>query len=123
MADLTFIVGKNGYRRTLLEQDSDLARSILGQQVHVYRNSHVDVTEDLSGASQLILHREDRYQPQRWWADMTPVLCDVILGPFDTRDQALEAEVQCLLQNHLPLPKRPLNLPNDSSPPSRSTSG
>jgi hypothetical protein len=49
----------------------------------IERASHVEPTAD-----------------NRWSADMSPV-GGPVLGPFDTREEALKSEVEWLLTNHL----------------------
>ncbi len=52
--------------------------------VSIKRASHVEPTDDA-----------------KWTADLSPV-DGPVLGPFDTRGEALDAEVAWLKKNHLP---------------------
>lgn len=56
-----------------------------------------------------VLREIETLWPGRWWADLTPV-AGPVLGPFDSRAQALQAESDWL-QEHLPC----LNLSTTSS--------
>jgi len=41
----------------------------------------------------------------RWAADMSPVRIGVTLGPYDTRQEALDAERDWLEYNDIPIPQ------------------
>ena len=67
----------------------DLVISPLGQIRCVY-----DETIDLTQLGELSIRRASHVEPDdqgRWWADLAPVEGPV-LGPFDRRSSALEAE-------------------------------
>jgi hypothetical protein len=91
---------RDGTARTLYGEEINLAE--LGV-VEIRRASHVEPTKELSeGAYAWLL---DKYETitdhlaaadevrnrQKWWADMLP-MNGPVLGPFDTRSEALEAE-------------------------------
>ena len=40
-----------------------------------------------------------------WQADMSPTGQDIILGPYKTRKEALEAEMQWLIEHNIPTAK------------------
>ena len=55
----------------------------------------------------LTIRRASHVEPTadgRWAADMTPVGGPAIIGPFDTRQEALDNEVDWLLMNDIPVP-------------------
>jgi hypothetical protein len=63
-----------------------------------------DEAIDLGVLGQLTIKRASHVEPDdcgRWRADLTPVT-GPILGPFDRRSEALEAERDWLLQHWLP---------------------
>ena len=72
---LTLHIGPGGCIRCLYDERIDLPE--LGQP-SIHRASHVEPDE-----------------AGRWWADLAPV-GGPVLGPFDRRSQALEAERQWL---------------------------
>ena len=91
---------RDGNARTIYGEEIDLAE--LGV-VELRRASHVEPTKELSdlARAQLLDKFEDitdhlaaskeLRNRQRWWADMMP-MNGPVLGPFDTRSEALEAE-------------------------------
>lgn len=90
----------------------------LGTNVRIHRAANVEPTEELSPKAVFVLlegaHglpkfmtfepelanrlRESNLPPGKWWADCTP-LDGPVLGPFDTRSQALQAENDWLVEN------------------------
>lgn len=86
------------------------------------RASHVEPTASLSESTKdwlacfARLGNSEHYKGQpelpknKWWADMQPV-GGPVLGPFDTRDEALEKEVEWLQKNKIPVASDPLNDP------------
>ncbi len=58
-------------------------------------------------AGTLTIRRASHVEPTadgRWAADMSPVRLGVNLGPYDTREEALEAERLWLQENDIPIP-------------------
>lgn len=82
---MELVVDPGGAVRTVYSEAIDL--STLGR-LHISRASHVE--PDGSGC---------------WWADMSPV-GGLVLGPFDHRSDALDAEITWLRVNWL-LPRVP----------------
>jgi hypothetical protein len=91
--------------------DSDgRARTIYGEEINLSelgvvelrRASHVEPTRELSrDAREWLLDKFERTSehlaaatpgPMLWWADMLP-MNGPVLGPFDTRSEALAAEI------------------------------
>lgn len=70
--------------RCLLSEDGD---SVSPESAEIRRASHVEPTAD-----------------GRWTADMSPV-SGPVLGPFDERGQALQAEVDWLITHGVPFPE------------------
>jgi len=66
----------------------------------IYSDELVGVLE-----GQTVTRRASHVEPcgDRWIADLHPVR-GPRLGPFDTRGEALDAEVAWLIANHIPLP-------------------
>lgn len=59
---------------------------------------------DLGVLGHLVISRASHVEPNdsgRWLADLTPV-AGPVLGPFDLRSEALEAELAWLVTNWLP---------------------
>lgn len=81
-------------------------------QMAIKRASHVDGSADLTpvAVEWLWSHQPDLFQPQssvalreqlgfdKWWADLLPS-GGPVLGPFDTRQAALDAEVAWLREH------------------------
>jgi hypothetical protein len=80
---MQLIIEKNGIVRGIYGEEIDLA--VLGP-ARITRASHVE--PDSQG---------------RWIADLSPV-SGPVLGPFDRRSDALEAEVYWLEENWLSMP-------------------
>ena len=89
----------DGRARTIYGEEIDLSE--LGV-VELRRASHVEPTRELSAEARKWLR--DKFErtvdnitpsvpdpPPRWWADMLP-MNGPVLGPFDTRSEALAAE-------------------------------
>lgn len=75
MSDFDVVVSTNGYVRSIYCESIDFREFGPAQ---IRRASHVEPTED-----------------GRWLADLSPS-AGPLLGPFDSRSQAIEAEVQWL---------------------------
>jgi len=101
-ADTTIIIDDDGTIRHLVGAFDDDA---LGVITGHYRNSWVGGWGDLPLQAQQWLAASFTYDPLPWWADMSPV-DGPVLGPFTTRDDALKAETEWLLERDLPLPAR-----------------
>ena len=81
---MKIIVAKNGCSRHLLAENHEDFLSCLGKPISIQRSSHVEFVDG------------------NWMADMHPANGPV-LGPFNTRKQALLAETKWLEDNHLPV--------------------
>ena len=91
---------RDGSARTIYGEEIDLAE--LGV-VELRRASHVEPTKELTEAARSWLmdkfeqitdhlaEAADVRNRQKWWADMIP-MNGPVLGPFDTRSEALAAE-------------------------------
>jgi hypothetical protein len=119
MDQLRVIIDTHGNVRHLYDDQHEGMYAVFGPVEHVYRNSHVEPTSALSQQAKQIIW--DAYKGEvgktlskttklvfpanRWWADMT-ILGPIgpVLGPYDTRREALEAEVKWLIDHHLPVP-------------------
>ncbi len=76
-----------------------LVLRIQANQITMLYNEDLDLSE--LGAVQI--SRASHVEPDaqgRWWADMSPS-GGGLLGPFNKRSQALEAEVAWLLENRI----------------------
>jgi len=117
MSKIRFIITPTGNVRCLVGQLPVDMRTKLGDVVSTKRCSHVDTWNDLSKYAQCVLYAHSRvpegaYAPvdphcawlNKWWADMTPVRGPV-LGPFEERQDALDAEIEYLYEHHLPEPR------------------
>lgn len=109
MAKKEIILGVDGTIRHVYSEDLEPLSKELGQQT-IRRASHVEPTGSLSSEAWVWLMRESRVPinqidlPEGWWADMLPVYGPV-LGPFSTRQEALDAEVVWLSEHHIPAPQ------------------
>lgn len=70
--------------------------------IKLRRASHVEAYADLSEAAREALGDVDP-APLDWWVDLTPS-SGPVLGPFKSRQAALDAEVEWLLDNGLGAP-------------------
>ena len=122
----TVVISPQG-DRTMTHRDELLRPDPERGPFRIRRASHIEPTAELAPAAVEIAasrHLPLRYTrdtagytaaelrellPAGWWADLTPV-SPVVLGPFDTRIAALQAESDWL-QEHLPC----LNLSTTSS--------
>lgn len=108
--------------RTVYDPETAQTMNKLGE-VTTQRASHVEPTQELSQAAKdwiwnnipdadvaseglpsgemQELH-DALYPPNKWWADCLPV-GGPVLGPFDDRDSALEAEANWLRENNIPV--------------------
>jgi hypothetical protein len=120
MSSYRFIIQPDGDVRCLVGHLPDELRAKLGAVKSTRRVSHVETWKDLSARACFWLIVKKRvpcafvfpflfacpdYQRwlNYWWADMSPVRGPV-LGPFEERQEALDAEVEWLYKNHLPKP-------------------
>jgi hypothetical protein len=105
------IVSPAGVSRHLLDETRPELYKALGPTVGHYRNSIVGGYADLTTAGKIWLAGHwpntinwfDRLP--YWYADMTPVGGGVLF-PFDTYEEALDAEIAWLKAHNLPLPVR-----------------
>jgi len=115
------IITKDGQFRAILSPLIDRVTRSLGPRT-IRRASHVEPTTDLSQAAMRWLYDNqewtefvvpvpgyglDKFEPNPehrnlWWADMTPVEGPV-LGPYDTREEALAREVDWLKEQGIPV--------------------
>ena len=85
--------------------EHDLIISPSGRVRFIYSDDLQPLIADLGGEA--TGGRASRVEPDsawRWWVDMTPVGGGQ-LGPFDTREEALAAEVEWLRAHDLPVPE------------------
>jgi hypothetical protein len=113
VSQFEIIVESDGTGRYLVEEGADDVLAPFGEKVATWRNSHVETWSSLSSAAQqaavdsvpMLATEADLQQfANLWWADMCPV-GGPVLGPFDTRADALMAERQWLMANELPYPQ------------------
>lgn len=70
--------------------------------IETRRASHVEPTSEISEeALKMLGASREQLPPDKWWADMLPVRGPV-LGPFDTREEALSEEVVWLNAHGIP---------------------
>ncbi len=124
--EIVVVIDKQGRARHLVDEPSPALTSLLGDVEDIYRNSHVEPTSELSDTAvrdrakwlseslwkdydqqigYSVEELRNKLPQNRWWADLTPLPDGPVLGPFDTRDEALAAEIQWLKENHLPAKK------------------
>lgn len=110
------IISRDGSIRGIYSELVASLTKTLGNHTVGRRASHVEFGGDLSQAalSQCSHARlvAENYQiteeaKNKWFADMTPVRGPV-LGPYDMRQEALDAEVAWLLEHNIPVPD-PIN--------------
>jgi hypothetical protein len=103
VSEADIIIDKDGTIRHLIDEPGTDG---LGDMTEIYRNSHVDVIRDLPTAAQEWLSDHGvAYDHLAWYADMLPV-DGPVLGPFNKRQEALDAEITWLREHHLPPPVR-----------------
>lgn len=107
------IVGKDGSIRAIVSPVVErLARKLGTPEIH--RASNVEPTAELSQAAKdwicQYLHIDvTQYLPDQpwmtgnWWADLLRQTDGVVLGPFDTREEALAAEETWLRERNIPV--------------------
>lgn len=104
---------RTGAARALYSPEAQALLAPLGD-ITIRRASRVETWEDLTEAARIWLvdgsiwgYAQALYHPNDianvWWADMIPV-GGPVLGPFNSRDEALEAEVGWLRDRDYPLP-------------------
>lgn len=96
---MRLIIPPGGQARAIYSEPMAQLLEGLGQY-EVKRASYVEPTEELSEATKERIYRELGIWPGelpagKWWADLSPVFGPV-LGPFDTRQEAIEAELAAL---------------------------
>lgn len=85
---LTLRISRNGQIRMI--HDDSLAALLTQGGVEIRRASHVEPDPD---------------KPGEWYADMSPVSGPILRG-FQTRTEALSAEVKYLIEHGIPVPKK-----------------
>jgi len=117
----TLIITKTGQARGLLGPLVGKITKQLGQQT-IRRASHVEVTDDLTENAKRVLYHDhvagaglpvhqflSQLPTNAFWADMSPChAVGLVLGPFDTREDALAAEEAWLIANGIPTADQPL---------------
>jgi len=116
------IFDPKGQGRHLATPGSDDVFASVGAKETTWRNSHVETWNSLSDEAQnwitdkVTVDYPELYTPfltsdtgyrhwvNFWWADMLPV-GGPVLGPFDTHEDAIAAEVEWLNAKNLPHPK------------------
>lgn len=131
--ELKVVLDKEGNARHLVDENNNEFYEVFGPVEAIQRSSHVEPTYELSNEAVLFLfgegslvdyqipfdverrilllpehthaHELRKLLPKNvWWADMFPCGRREVLGPFNTRQEALQAEVDWLVKNHLPVP-------------------
>ena len=108
----------DGHLRHLVDAQTEQFAKKLGHKVNTWRNSHVESWASLDREARhwIVCHlsfavtigdelldmRTGEFVTNHFWASMLPV-GGPVLGPFESRDEALAAEKEYLLQNNLPL--------------------
>lgn len=103
---IRMIVGVDGSVRHIYSEEAMKLTERLGVPI-VRRASHVEPWNELATMTQQrFLAKYPYYQvnESHWFADMLPS-SGPILGPFVTRQEALDAEVAWLHEQQLPQPK------------------
>lgn len=114
-----FIIPRKGPPRAIYSETAAEIAQTLGK-VTTMRASHVEPTEELSERARAAIwdrYTDDNatlpggptddvhaciYPPSKWWADCT-VVDGPVLGPFNSRAEALEAESKWLLDHNIPV--------------------
>ena len=115
------IVGKDGTIRAVYSPVTAKLAQAFGTP-EVRRASHVEPTAELTRTAAYVWVSNHCPQPDQgrlsgpelrmllpegWWADMTPV-GGPVLGPYDTREEALDDEKTWLLEHHIPTATTPV---------------
>lgn len=110
MDKLVIVIDPMGYARHL-NHESTPGLQRLGPVRAIYRNSHVEPYDCLDDEGKKQLMKEHGFyntllfaMEHNWFADMRPVE-GPILGPYDDRPTALQAEIDWLEAHNLPLPQ------------------
>lgn len=107
--DHEIIIGSDGEARHIHDDAVTEMTAAIGDQT-IRRASNVEPTDELSEAAfsaasrRLYPHRDTAFMalPQgKWWADLLPV-GGPVLGPFDKRQEALDAETEWLRAHNIP---------------------
>lgn len=111
----TVVISPSGEVRALYSPLTAQIAKAMGGPVTTRRASHVESTADLSPQARETIARQrnlpatydlDVFFAERWWADMTPVNGPV-LGPYDTREKALDDEKVWLEEHNIPVAATP----------------
>lgn len=106
------IISRDGSIRGIYSELVASLAKTLGKQPIGRRASHVEFGGDLSQAAlsrcdhATLVAENYRITDEvrnKWFADMTPVRGPV-LGPYETRQLALDAETTWLLEHNIPVP-------------------
>ena len=101
------VIDKRGGIRAIWKPELD---QIIPAEAHrdLRRASHVEPTQELSQQARENLRAQGMtaLPPNLWWADMAPV-GGPVLGPYVSREKALEEEVLWLEGHGIPAPRRP----------------
>ncbi len=108
---IEILISPKGVARHIYSEEASAITAGLGEQT-IRRASHVDVTQDLTKDALNWLLEQWRARANgdwafeaipnnKWWADLKPSGGGV-LGPFDTRQQALDAETEWLRAHSIP---------------------
>ena len=102
------VIPRSGGVRALYSPVAQALLAPLGD-IQIRRASRVEPTGSLSpeALSWLTEHNDGELPPNTWWADLLPV-DGPVLGPFNTRDYALQEEIEWLHEHGLPFSEIPL---------------
>ena len=104
------IIDANGMVRRMVDTESDRLCADIGPRYSTRRASHVESWDDLSRAAKNWLYDYRNFDPKilkqldpnRFWADLL-ISGGPVLGPFDTYDEAVHAEIAWLQKHDLPI--------------------
>lgn len=106
------IISPTGEVRAIYSPLTSQIAKALGGPVTTRRASHVEPTADLSEAARRSIFEiwgcwpSEVLWPSAWWADMTPV-GGPVLGPYETREEALDDEKVWLEEHNIPVAANP----------------
>jgi hypothetical protein len=106
MRTLKIVIPREGPPRALYSEAAQALLAPVGD-MQIRRVSYVEPTDSLSDAATAWLskHHTGPLPPNAWWADLTLVRGPV-LGPFNTRDYALQEEIDWLHEHAIPFVER-----------------
>jgi hypothetical protein len=110
----TVVISPSGEVRAIYSPLTAQIAKAMGGAVTTRRASHVEPTADLS--ERALRELEEKFKRETkdlqeifvhsWWADMTPV-GGPVLGPYDTREEALNDEKVWLEEHNIPVAASP----------------